>query len=76
MKFYESVPITPKLLVKKPFLCFFHSSPLYHPGLTEINAAVGSKEVMSLGSGFPLKTIAGCRLGPIELCPILSLITI
>ena len=37
---------------------------VYHPGLTEINGSVGSKEVMSLGRGFPLKTIAGCRLGP------------
>ena len=25
-----------------------------HPGLTEINAPVGSKEVMSLGRGFPV----------------------
>ncbi len=35
-----------------------------HPGLSEINAPVGSKEVMSLGRGFPLKTMAGCRFGP------------
>ena len=39
-----------------------------HPGLTEMNAPVGSKEVMSLGRGFPLKTInqstvANCGCG-------------
>ncbi len=42
--------------------CWHHIK--YHPGLTDINALVGSKEVMSFGRDFPLKTIAGCRLGP------------
>ncbi len=31
-----------------------------HPGLSEINAPIGSKEVMSLMREHPLQTIAGC----------------
>ncbi len=34
---------------------------IYHPVLAEINAPVGSQEVMPLLKDSPLKTIAQCR---------------